>query len=451
MDLQGKKVIVAGSGVSGIGAVTLLGRLGAKIILYDGNKALTKEEIRAKVPQGIELEIIIGDLTKEALDGTEIFVVSPGIPRDTLCVKQAEEAGLTIWGEIELAYQASKGRLAAITGTNGKTTTTTLAGEILKSWYTSVFVVGNIGIPYTSIALDTKEDSITVAEISSFQLETVWEFAPEVSAILNITPDHLNRHKTMENYIAIKESITKKQKLGNVCVLNYEDKELRKFGETLEIPVIFFSSQRKLEQGFCLEGETIVYHTGKETIPFVRVSELQLVGSHNVENVMAAAAITYVMGVPLKYICQAIKDFKAVEHRVEFVRNKNNVLYYNDSKGTNPDASIQAIRAMVRPTLLIGGGYDKQSEFDTYIDAFQGKIKYLVLLGATKDKIAKTAKDKGFHNIILTGSLKEAVKVCYEKAEPGDAVLLSPACASWDMFQSYEERGKLFKEYVNSL
>ncbi len=157
------------------------------------------------------------------------------------------------------------------------------------------------------------------------------------------------------------------------------------------------------------------------------------------------------MGVPLKYICQAIKDFKAVEHRVEFVRNKNNVLYYNDSKGTNPDASIQAIRAMVRPTLLIGGGYDKQSEFDTYIDAFQGKIKYLVLLGATRDKIAKTAKDKGFHNIILTDSLKEAVKVCYEKAEPGDAVLLSPACASWDMFQSYEERGKLFKEYVNSL
>lgn len=451
MDLQGKKVIVAGSGVSGIGAVMLLNRLDANIILYDGNKALTKEKIKSKLPQGIEPEIVIGDLTKEALNGAEIFVVSPGIPRDASCIKQAEEAGLIIWGEIELAYQVSKGRLAAITGTNGKTTTTTLTGEILKSWYTSVFVVGNIGVPYTSVALDTKEDSVTVAEISSFQLETVWEFAPEVTAILNITPDHLNRHKTMENYITIKESITKNQKPGNTCVLNYEDKELRAFGEKLDIGVIFFSSQRELERGFCLEGETIVYHTGKETIPFVRVSELQLVGSHNVENVMAAAAITYAMGVPLEHICQTIKNFKAVEHRVEFVRDKDNVLYYNDSKGTNPDASIQAIRAMVRPTLLIGGGYDKQSEFEPYIDAFQGKIKYLVLLGATRDKIAKTAKEKGFHNIIFTDSLKEAVEVCHAKAEPGDAVLLSPACASWDMFQSYEERGKLFKEYVNGL
>ncbi len=451
MNLQGKKVIVAGSGISGMGAVRLLDRLDAQIILYDGNEKLTEEEVRARLPERAEPEIILGELTKDALEGAEIMVVSPGIPADAPCVDLARQAGLIIWGEIELAYQCSKGMLAGITGTNGKTTTTALTGEILKSYYKSTFVVGNIGIPYTSVALDTREDSATVAEISSFQLETVWEFAPEVTAILNITPDHLNRHKTMENYIAVKESITKNQRPEDTCVLNYEDEELRRFGERLNMHVVFFSSKRELEKGLYLDGEMITYRTGAEAIPVIRVSELQLVGNHNVENVMAAVAVAYAMGVPMENIREVTKNFKAVEHRVEFVRNKDNVLYYNDSKGTNPDASIQAIRAMSRPTLLIGGGYDKKSEFDTYIDAFQGKVRYLVLIGATRDKIARTAIEKGFTDIIMADSLKEAVEICADKAEPGDAVLLSPACASWDMFQSYEERGRLFKEYVNSL
>lgn len=451
MELQGKKVIVAGSGISGIGAVKLLDRLNADIVLYDGNEKLTKEEVAAKLPEGVEAEIVLGELTKEALFGAEIMVVSPGIPVDAPCVEQARAAGLIIWGEIELAYQSSKGMLAGITGTNGKTTTTALTGEILKSFYKSTFVVGNIGIPYTSVALDMTEESATVAEISSFQLETVWEFAPKVTAILNITPDHLNRHKTMETYIEVKESITKNQKPEDTCVLNYEDEVLRAFGEQLPLQVVFFSSKRELEKGLYLDGEMITYRTGTEQIPVVKVSEMQLVGSHNVENVMAAVAITYAMGVPMENIRETIRSFKAVEHRVEFVRDKDNVLYYNDSKGTNPDASIQAIRAMSRPTLLIGGGYDKQSEFDTYIDAFDGKIKYLVLMGATRDKIAKTAREKGFTDIIMVDSLKEAVEVCAAKAESGDAVLLSPACASWDMFKSFEERGCLFKEYVNNL
>lgn len=451
MNLQGKKIIVAGSGISGIGAVKLLARLHADIVLYDGNEKLTKEEVQEKLPEGVKAEIVLGKLTKEALSGAEIMVVSPGIPVQAPCVEQARDAGLMIWGEIELAYQSSRGMLAGITGTNGKTTTTALTGEILKSFYKSTFVVGNIGIPYTSVALDMTEESVTVAEISSFQLETVWEFAPKVTAILNITPDHLNRHKTMENYIAVKESITKNQKPGDTCVLNYEDEVLREFGRKLPLQVVFFSSKRELEKGLYLDGGMITYRTETEQIPVVKVSEMQLVGNHNVENVMAAVAVTYAMGVPMEHIRETIKSFKAVEHRVEFVCEKHQVLYYNDSKGTNPDASIQAIRAMSRSTLLIGGGYDKKSEFDTYIDAFGGKIKYLVLIGATRDKIAKTAREKGFTNIIMADSLKEAVEICAAKAEPGDAVLLSPACASWDMFKSFEERGRLFKEYVNAL
>lgn len=451
MNLQGKKVIVAGSGISGMGAVSLLNTLGAEVVLYDGNESLRAEDIEARLPEGKRPQIVLGRLTEDALADAAVMVVSPGIAADAPCVEQARAAGLMIWGEIELAYQASKGKLAAITGTNGKTTTTALTGEILKSFYPSTYVVGNIGIPYTSVAAEMREESVTVAEISSFQLETVWEFAPGVTAILNITPDHLDRHKTMENYIAVKESITRNQGKNDTCVLNYEDEVLRRFGEKLPVPVVFFSSRRKLERGVYLDGETIICRTAKETIPVVKVSEMKLVGIHNVENVMAAVAVTRAMGVPMENIRETIRNFKAVEHRVEFVREKNQVLYYNDSKGTNPDASIQAIRAMSRPTILIGGGYDKHSEFDTYIGAFEGKIKYLVLMGATRDKIAKTARDMGFTNIIMVESMKEAVAVCAEKAEPGDAVLLSPACASWGMFKNYEERGNLFKQYVNEL
>lgn len=312
-------------------------------------------------------------------------------------------------------------------------------------------MVGNIGNPYTEAALKTTEDSYTVAEISSFQLESIEEFSPDVSAILNITPDHLNRHKTMENYINIKEKITENQKEGDICVLNYEDEELRKFGEGLSISVLFFSSKRRLEEGVFLDGEEIVYQTKEGRKKVCEVSQLHLVGIHNVENVMAAVAITFSLGVPMERIQKTVKDFKAVEHRIEFVREKDQVVYYNDSKGTNPDASIQAIKAMSRPTILIAGGYDKNSEYEEYIKAFDGKVRLMVGIGETKEKIAQKARQMGFSDIIFADTLKEAVEICAKQACPGDAILLSPACASWDMFQSYEERGCLFKEYVNGL
>lgn len=453
MDLTDKKVVVVGTGVSGMGAVKLLSETSADITLYDGNDKADRDEILKKIPDDCDLRLIIGEMPDEVVKETDLLVISPGVPIDSDIVKLFEKENVPVWGEIELAYNFEKGTVFAITGTNGKTTTTTLVGEIMKKYNNQTFVVGNIGNSYTSEVLKTTKDSYTVAEISSFQLETIREFAPKGSAILNITPDHLNRHYTMENYAAVKESITKNQwkvREDDYCVLNYDDKVLREFGKTIKNPV-YFSRKEKPSKGAYLDGRIIRYFDGKNDYEVKSVDDMHLFGNHNYENVMAAIAMTIEAGVPLNIIINVIKDFMGVEHRIEYVRDKNGVRYYNDSKGTNPDSSIKALEAMSRPTILIAGGYDKHSEFDEFIEAFDNKVKLMVLLGQTADKIEETAVRHGFTNIIKTDSLEKAVKICAENAVSGDVVLLSPACASWGMFKNYEERGKLFKEYVNSL
>lgn len=453
MDLTDKKVVVVGTGVSGMGAVKLLSETSADITLYDGNDKADRDEILKKIPDDCDLRLIIGEMPDEVVKETDLLVISPGVPIDSDIVKLFEKENVPVWGEIELAYNFEKGTVFAITGTNGKTTTTTLVGEIMKKYNNQTFVVGNIGNSYTSEVLKTTKDSYTVAEISSFQLETIREFAPKGSAILNITPDHLNRHYTMENYAAVKESITKNQwkvREDDYCVLNYDDKVLREFGKTIKNPV-YFSRKEKPSKGAYLDGRIIRYFDGKDDYEVMSVDDMHLFGNHNYENVMAAIAMTIEAGVPLNIIINVIKDFMGVEHRIEYLRDKNGVRYYNDSKGTNPDSSIKALEAMSRPTILIAGGYDKHSEFDEFIEAFDNKVKLMVLLGQTADKIEETAVRHGFTNIIKTDSLEKAVKICAENAVSGDVVLLSPACASWGMFKNYEERGKLFKEYVNSL
>ena len=345
--------------------------------------------------------------------------------------------------------------IIGITGTNGKTTTTSLLGEIMKAYQPEVKVVGNIGTPYTSAALDTTDDTVTVAEISSFQLETIKEFHPAASAITNITEDHLNRHHTMEEYIRVKECITENQTMDDLCVLNYEDEILRPFGEKLmaekKVQVMYFSSLRALKDGiYYQDGEIRIAKNG-ETELLTRTDDLKLLGLHNFENVMVASAMALHAGVPMETVRKVIQEFAGVEHRIEYVCEKDGVAYYNDSKGTNPDAAIKGIQAMNRPTLLIGGGYDKQSTYEEWIQAFDGKVRFLVLIGDTKEKIAKAARSVGFNDIIMADNLKEAVQICHDKANAGDAVLLSPACASWDQFKSYEQRGELFKEYVRAL
>lgn len=346
MDLTDKKVVVVGTGVSGMGAVKLLSETSADITLYDGNDKADRDEILKKIPDDCDLRLIIGEMPDEVVKETDLLVISPGVPIDSDIVKLFEKENVPVWGEIELAYNFEKGTVFAITGTNGKTTTTTLVGEIMKKYNNQTFVVGNIGNSYTSEVLKTTKDSYTVAEISSFQLETIREFAPKGSAILNITPDHLNRHYTMKNYAAVKESITKNQwkvREDDYCVLNYDDKVLREFGKTIKNPV-YFSRKEKPSKGAYLDGRIIRYFDGKNDYEVMSVDDMHLFGNHNYENVMAAIAMTIEAGVPLNIIINVIKDFMGVEHRIEYVRDKNGVRYYNDSKGTNPDSSIKHLK-----------------------------------------------------------------------------------------------------------
>ncbi len=451
MEFRDKTILVFGTGLSGIAACKLLNQMNPYIIVYDGNETLDVEELRKKLPTNFNGKIITGIMDESIIDTIDLVILSPGVPTDLDVVNKFREKNIPIWGEIELAYHFSKGKIIGITGTNGKTTTTSLVGDIMKTYYNSVFVVGNIGKPYTEMVMNTTDESVTVAELSSFQLETIVSFKPNVSAILNITPDHLNRHHTMENYINAKANIARNQGADEVCVLNYEDSALRDLGSKLNTKVIYFSSKRVLEQGIYLDNDTIILSKDNEKIVVCYTNELNIFGRHSYENVMAGVAMAVALDVPLQCIREAITKFVAVEHRIEFVTTKNNVKYYNDSKGTNPDASMKAIESMQSPTLLIAGGYDKESDFDEWVEAFGEKIKLLVLLGQTRDKIAATARRHGFTNIVIVESLKEALDVCAENANDGDSVLLSPACASWGMFKDYEERGRLFKEYVKNL
>lgn len=451
MEVEKKKCVVVGTGISGIGATNLLTAKGASVVLFDENKERKVEDVLAKLDYKDKVEIILGELSDEYVKRADLLVLSPGVPVDTPFVERFKKNKVTVWGEIELGYRLGKGTVIGITGTNGKTTTTTLVGEIMSNYYKSVFVVGNIGNPYTTVAEEMKDESIVVAEISSFQLETIEEFKPHVSAVLNVTPDHLNRHHTMDVYAGCKADIAKNQDENDVCVLNYDNEYTRKMAQKTKAKVCFFSSKEKLEDGIYLEKDTIYLAKEGVSTPIFRTKETSLVGVCNYENIMAAILISLGNGVDLESILDTIRKFKAVEHRIEFVATKNGVDYYNDSKGTNPDAAIQGIKAMTKPTILIGGGYDKQNEFDEWIEAFDGKVKLLVLIGQTKDKIASCAKKHGFTDYCFADTFEEAFAICSGNASPGDAVLLSPACASWGMFDNYEQRGRVFKDMVCSL
>lgn len=450
MEVSGKKVLVFGSGISGAGAAGLLEKHGAQVVLYDGNDKLKKEEVAGKLKEGSKAEIILGDFPEELLDMLDLAILSPGVPLDIPAVEAMRRKGIPVTGEVELAYEYGKGDVLAITGTNGKTTTTTLLGEIMRAHQEEVFVVGNIGNPYTVAADRMTDKSVAVAEMSSFQLETVTRFRPKVSAILNFTPDHLNRHHTMENYVNAKKNIAKNQAAEDFCILNYEDERTREFGRKIDAQVLYFSSRRKIERGIYLEDGNIIYKNPEEIL-ICNVEELKLLGTHNYENYMAAIAMAAVYGVPAETIRETVKAFKGVEHRIEYVTEKAGVAYYNDSKGTNPDAAIKGIQAMNRPTVLIGGGYDKGSDYTQWIRSFDGKVRKLILLGQTREKIAEDAKKCGFYDYVLADTFEEAVLLAARTAERGDAVLLSPACASWGMFPNYEVRGDKFKEIVNSL
>ena len=443
--------LVYGAGKSGLAAAKLLLSHKIPVLLYDGDEKKDEKQIKEEHPYLADAVCVFGAFPKEDVSQWDRVVVSPGVPLDQPDLLFVKEKGVEIIGEIELAYRYGKGRILAITGTNGKTTTTSLVGEIMKRAYEDVRVVGNIGIPYTEMVEGSDENTVTVAEISSFQLETVVDFHPDVTAFLNLTEDHLNRHHTMENYGAAKAAITKNQTAGDTCVLNYDCDYTRELAERITPRAVFFSSTQKLEDGWYLDEDKIMWAEGGKSTVMLTVKDLHLVGVCNYENVMAAMAMAQAFGVPMAKIIEAVKDFHAVEHRIEYVRTVGDVKYYNDSKGTNPDAAIQGIRAMDGPTYLIGGGYDKQSDYTPWIREFSGKVKKLVLIGATKYDIAASCEALGFQEYVFCDSLKEAVLYCHTCADGGENVLLSPACASWDMFPNYEERGRQFKEIVGQL
>ncbi len=451
-----KKVLVAGAGKSGVAASKLLARNGRDVILYDENMKgeLTREAVLEKFnddPFKDSIDTILGSITDDEIKNCDYMVISPGIPTDNGFAKRVKGLGVRVLSEIELAYMYEQGTVIAITGTNGKTTTTTLVGEIMKAYNEETFVVGNIGIPYTDLADKTTESSVTVAEISSFQLETVETFKPHISACLNITPDHLDRHHTFENYADCKMAIAKKQTKDDYIVLNYDDPETIKRANLDNVNVVFFSRLSHLDEGVYVDCDDVVIKKDNVITKILSLKDINLLGTHNVENVLAAVAITYYAGVPIDIIEKVCTEFKGVAHRIEYVRTVNGVKYYNDSKGTNPDAAIKGIKAMTTTTFLIGGGYDKGVPFDDWIDAFENKVKYLVLIGQTAKTIATCAKNHGFNSLVFMDTLEEAIDFCYKNARPGDAVLLSPACASWGMFKSYEQRGDLFREYVMNL
>lgn len=447
MEYNGKKALVCGMARSGIAAAKLLNRLGARVTLQDMKK---REEISADVLalEGEGIVLYTGANPDEIACAQDLIVLSPGIPCDLPFIAAAEQAGIEVISEVELAYRLTPCPITAITGTNGKTTTTTLTGEIMKTAYSGTAVVGNIGVPYSEEVERLTEKDWVVAEISSFQMEKAKEFHPHISAVLNITPDHLNRHKTMDVYIAMKERVFAKQAAEDFCILNHGDEACRKMADKTAAKVFFFDSSETLAEGIYLNGDAIEVRWGAINETLIHVDELQILGVHNYENVMAAAAMGICAGIALDTIRAVLKGFAGVAHRIEYVATVDGVDYYNDSKGTNVDASIRAVLAMKKPIVLIGGGYDKGSSFDEWTKLFPGRVKHLVLIGVTAPKVRASAEKFGFTAISDCETFAEAVDLCREKAEDGDCVLLSPACASWGMFDNYEQRGDMFKEQV---
>lgn len=444
-DLKNRRALVIGLGKSGKAGAEALKKLGAEVEVYDGKDDSEKRAWAKELGAGVSF----GERPAQ-VKGYDLVVMSPGISTDKDFIREAEADGAEVIGELELAYRYGCGNYIAITGTNGKTTTTALTGEIFKAAERNTEVVGNIGVAVVSKAMDADDSTWLVTECSSFQLETTKTFKPAVSAILNITPDHLDRHKTMENYSLAKAKIFANQSENEYLVYNEDDELTKKISQLCKAVLVPFSRKRELKFGsFVKEGRIIIKDKNKEHI-ICGVSELKMPGLHNLENALAAAAISHFAGIESEYIRNTLRTFAGVAHRLEDCGKKNGVRYINDSKGTNPDAAVKAVQSF-KNIILIAGGYDKGALYDEFVSAFAGHVKTLVLMGATAEKIRESVEKSGFSDIHMVNNMKQAVTTAAGLAEPGDTVLLSPACASWDMYAKFEDRGDDFKKCVSEL
>jgi len=450
LDFTAKKVLVVGAGISGRAAIKVLLSRGADITVCD--KKDRNEIVRILHTELADKVTVCSSWSDLDVNAFDLLIVSPGIKPDTEPISTALAAGIPVISEVELAYLIKKAstEIYAVTGTNGKTTTTTLLQEILAAAGKKSAACGNIGLALTTV-IDGTDIDIAVAEISSFQLETIKTFRPHICGLLNITPDHIDRHKSMENYIKAKSRIFENQQPDDYVIFNYEDPVLLKISEQCIAKKIFFSTERELPSGvFIKENKIIIKLNGQEKV-VCGLEEIKLRGKHNQENVLCAAAMAAAAGIEPRHIAAALKIFKGVRHRLEEVGVADGVLYINDSKGTNPESSIKAIESFNEPLILIAGGRNKGSRFDTFAQAIKKKVKGLILLGEAKEEIKSAVMTTGFTNIYEVEDLRAAIKKAHQLAREGEVVLLSPACASWDMFDNYEQRGDLFCKEVHSL
>ncbi len=451
--VKGKKVLVFGMARSGIAAAQLLLSKGAEVTICDSKAEADFNGALDGLKAAGARFMLDEKHPEEHLKGFDAMVLSPGIPVEHPAVVKAKSMGIEVMGEVEYAYREATGLLLAITGTNGKTTTTTLLGEIFKNAGKRTFVVGNIGTPYSGAAGETRPGDVTVCEISSFMMETSSRFHPSVCAVLNISEDHLNRHGTMERYIALKERIFENCEGEDMLVLNWDDPVTRDMERRARCRVSWFSSRNPVPFGAFVADGMIVYGTPEDFKPVCPAAEVYIPGEHNLKNALAATAMAMAAGVPAPVIRHTLKTFKGVEHRIEFVRELDGVRFINDSKGTNVDSTIQAVRAMDRPTVLILGGYDKHTDFTPLCEEIlKCPISRIVLIGATAGQLEQTLEKVGYHAWTHAGyDFEAAVRLAFQQANAGGNVLLSPSCASFDMFTDYEARGRIFKQIVHAL
>jgi len=448
MELRGKRVLVVGLGKSGVASALFLKLRGARVTVSDTK---TEDELRAEIPvlldQGITVET--GEHGERTFHGQDLIVVSPGVSVDALPIVRARTSGEPIIGEIELAAQFLAGRIVAITGSNGKTTTTTLTGEILTAGGLPTLVGGNIGTPAISLVERAKPDHIIVLEVSSFQLETIQTFRPKMAVILNITSDHLDRHRTFEAYAGAKARIFENQQADDFAVLNADDPNCVGLAEGIRARICWFSRKKEVQPGASVRDGRVGFRDAEGKREIMLVSEIPLKGAHNVENVLAAICVGALMGVKPEQIRRAVQQFKAVEHRLEYVATIRGVDYYNDSKATNVDATIKALESFPANIHLILGGKDKGSDYSVLNDLLRERVKRVYTIGAAAEKIESHIK--GAAEIVPAETLDDAVRRAAAVAQAGDVVLLAPACASFDQFDNYEHRGRVFKEVVHTL
>lgn len=447
MDLKNKKALVVGLARSGISAANLLCRLGARVTITDEKRESELSENIRKLTKGISLKL--GGHNGVDIAKVDLVVISPGVLWDSPFLNKIRENGIRIISEVELAFKYIKAPLIAVTGTNGKTTTTTLIGEMLKKDDRNVFVGGNIGNPMCEEVLNGSSSELILSEISTFQMEGIETFKPHISVILNITPDHLDRHKSMAEYIALKKRVFINQNTRDYTVFNMDDKITAALSNEGKGERIFFSRIREVDNGAFVRGNNIIFRRNRKEEIVSTLKDLKIIGVHNIENTLASVAVGGICDIPPRLMREVISEFSGIPHRMEFVREIEGIKFINDSKGTNVGATIKSIESFNEPIILIAGGKDKGSDYLPLKPLIEDRVKFLILIGEAKKKMASVMN--GFRNILNAESFEEAVNEAFDKAEKGDVVLLSPACASFDMFRDYEDRGEQFRKIVESL